>query len=158
MPRVYTVAFIGQAVTTAVDLFEITPATNKPVRLLGMVLGEYTDYGDIQAEQLGLQILRGGTAGSGGGSPAKAPIDGVDTAAGFAAATVNTTLGGGSPTLIWADVWNEQVGYQIWWPEGCQPESNATLGPIQIRMTGSAGGTAPTDSITLNGTLVVQEV
>lgn len=154
MPRTYSVSFDTTAITTAIDLFEITPADDKPVRLIGMVLGQYTDSGDAQAEQLGIRVIRGyTTSGSGGVAPTPTPLDPTDTAAGFTAEACNTTVATtGTSVVCLADVFNVQAGYQIWWPEGCQPQANQGNTTIVVRMT------APADSITTNGTLYVQEL
>lgn len=154
MPRAYAVTFNAVAITAAQDLFEISPADDKPVRILGMVLGQYTDFGDAQAEQLGLSIIRGYTAsGSGGTAPTPSPLDGIDTAAGFAAEVNNTTVANtGTAVTLFSDVWNVQAGYQVWFPEGVQPQASQANTTIVVRMT------APADSITTNGTLFVQEV
>ena len=44
--RVYSVTFSAVAVTGAQDLFEITPADDKPVEIVGIELGQSSDAGD----------------------------------------------------------------------------------------------------------------
>lgn len=153
MARCYTVTFNAVAITAAQDLFEITPADDKPVNLLGLFLGQTTDFGDAQDETLGLQIIRGhATGGSGGSAPTPGPMDGIDTAAGFTAEVNNTTVATtGSTVTLWSDAWNVRAGYGLWFPEGTQPRASQANTTIVVRMT------APTDSITANGTLVVAE-
>lgn len=154
MPRTYAVSFNAVAITAAQDLFEISPADDKPVRLLGLVVGQYSDVGDANSENLGISIIRGYTAsGSGGSTPTPAPMDGIDTAAGFAAETNNTTVANtGTAVTLWSDVWNTQAGYVNWFPEGAQPQASQANTTIVVRIT------APADSVTTNGTLIVQEV
>lgn len=155
MPRTYTVNFNAVSVSAAQDLFEITPADDKPVRVLGIVVGQYSDVGDSASENLNIKISRGwGTSGSGGSSPTPSPLDPADSAAGFAAEVNNTTVAStGTEVVLFSDVWNTQAGYQMWFPEGVQPECSQASGAIlTVRIT------APADSITTNGTLFVQEV
>lgn len=155
MPRTYTVPFTAVAITAAQDLWEITPADDKPVRILGLVIGQYTDVGDAASENLSVKISRGwGTSGSGGSAPTPSPLDPADSAAGFTAETNNTTVAStGTEVVLFSDVWNTQAGYAQWFPEGAQPECSQANGAIlTVRIT------APADSITTNGTIFVQEV
>lgn len=155
MPRTYTANFNAVSVSAAQDLFEITPADDKPVRVLGLVVGQYSDVGDAASENLNIKISRGwGTSGSGGSAYTPSPLDPVDTAAGFSAEVNNTTVAStGTEVVLWSDVWNTQAGYQVWFPEGAQPTCSQANGAIlTVRIT------APADAITANGTLVVQEV
>lgn len=153
MPRYYTVTFNAVAATAAQDLFEITPADDKPVTILGWALDQTSDFGDAQAEQLGLQVIRGYTgSGSGGSSATPGPLDGIDTAAGFAAEVNNTTLAAtGTGVVLWSAGWNVQAGCRDFLPEGMQPRCSQAQTSIVLRQT------APADSITLNGTLFVAE-
>lgn len=154
MPRTYAVSFNAVSVSAAQDLFEITPADDKPVRLLGLVVGQYSDVGDSNSENLGISVIRGYTAsGSGGTTPTPVPLDSVDTAAGFTADMNNTTVANtGTALTLHSDVWNTQAGYAYFWPEGMQPQASQANTTIVVRIT------APADAITANGTLYVQEV
>lgn len=154
MARTYTVPFTATAITAAQDLWEITPADDKPVKILGLVIGQYTDVGDAASENLSVKISRGwGTSGSGGTTPTPSPVGQADAAAGFTAEANNTTVAStGTEVVLFSDVWNTQAGYQMWFPEGCQPGcSQATGAILTVRIT------APADSITANGTLFVSE-
>ncbi len=92
--RTYSVIFSAVAVTAAQDLFEISPADDKPVEIVAIEIGQKTsDSGDAADELLQLSIIRGFTAsGSGGSAPTPGPLDNIDTAAGFAAEVNNTTV------------------------------------------------------------------
>src|SRR5690242_16165892 len=91
-PRVYTVTFQAVAITVSQDLFEITPADDKPVQFLGLFLAQNTDVGDAQDEILRWSVIRGfTTSGSGGSAPTPRPTKRSDAAAGFAAEVNNTT-------------------------------------------------------------------
>ena len=153
MPRVYTVQFNAVSISAAQDAFELTPADDKPITLLGLVLGQYSDVGDAASENLGVKISRGwATSGSGGSSPTPVPLDGIDTAAGFTAEVNNTTVASaGTEVVLWSDVWNTQAGLPIWFPEGCQPRCSQAQTMMTVRIT------APADAITANGTAVVME-
>ena len=154
MARTYTVPFTAVSVSAAQDLWEITPADDKPIRVLGLVLGQYSDAGDANAEILSVKISRGwGTSGSGGTTPTPSPVDPADAAAGFATEMNNTTVAStGTEVVLFGDTWNTQAGYQMWFPEGTQPECSQANGAIlTVRIT------APADAITANGTLFVSE-
>ena len=153
MARVYTVQFSGVATTAQTDLFEITPADDKPVDILGLFIGQTTDVGDAQDENLQIQIIRGHTtSGSGGSAPTPAPVDPIDTAAGFTAEVNNTTVASaGTAVTVHTDVWNGRAGYANWWIPGTEPRATQANTTIVVRMS------APADSITLSGTLYVRE-
>lgn len=153
MGRIYTVSFEAVAVSVAADLFEITPADDRPVTLLGWSLDQTSDFGDAQAEQLGIKVVRGfTTSGSGGSAPTPVPLEPNDAAAGFTAETCNTTLATtGTTTTPWAGGWNLQAGCRDFLPEGMQPKATQANTTIILRQA------APADAITLSGTLWVLE-
>jgi hypothetical protein len=156
MARTYTVQFDNVSVSAAQDLFEISPADDKPVSIVGLFLSQtgVADIGDAAEECLPVQIIRGFTSsGSGGSAPTPTPVDGVDTAAGFAAEVNNTTVATtGTTTTLHSDNFNVRVGYQNWWPEGTEPQASQANTTIVVRLT-----RAPADAITLSGTLYVRE-
>ena len=130
MGRVYAVTFEGTAVTAQVDFFELTPADDKPVRLLGLLLSQSSDVGDAAEEILRIKVIRGHTTGgSGGSAPTPAPVNPSDAASGFAAETLNTTIASVGTTVdLLADAFNIRTGYQLWWtpstpspPDFCTP-------------------------------------
>lgn len=155
MGRVYSVVFEGVATTVAADLFEISPADDKPVKLLGMVLGQSSDVGDAAEEVLRFEIIRGyTTSGSGGSAPTPIPMRSTDPAAGFAAEVNNTTgASAGTAVILMADTFNIRSGYQIWFPPECQPEASQANTTILVRLMA-----APADSLTMSGTLFVEEL
>ncbi len=152
--RVYSVVFSAVAVTAASDLFEISPADDKPVEILGLELGQTSDTGDAADEQLQISIIRGFTSsGSGGSAPTPVPVDPAFAAAGFAAEVNNTTVATtGTTTTLHTSAWNVRAGYIQWFAEGCQPKATQGNTTILVRMT------APADSITMSGTLWVREL
>ena len=152
--RIYTVTFAATAVTAQVDLFEVRPADDKPLEVIGLFLGQSSDAGDAQAELLAYSVIRGFTAsGSGGSTPTPAPLNRSDTAAGFSAETLNTTLANtGTTVTLWADTFYVQAGEKLWLPEGAEWEASQADTSIVVRLAA-----APGDSLTMSGTLVVRE-
>lgn len=152
--RIYTVIFSAVAVTAQVDLFEIRPADDKPVEIMGLFLGQSSDFGDAQAELLAYSVIRGfTTSGSGGSTPTPAPLNRSDTAAGFSAETLNTTLATtGTTATLHADTFHVSAGEKLWLPEGCEWEASQADTSIVVRLAA-----APADSLTMSGTLYVRE-
>jgi hypothetical protein len=157
MPRMYTVTFENVALAAAQDLFEITPADDKPVRLAALFLanvGGTADAGDAQEEMLRLVVRRGYTSsGSGGSAPTPTPVVASDAAAGFAAEVNNTTLATtGTTTDVHADGWNVRVPYQMIWPPELRPQVSQAQTSLVVRLLA-----APADSITCSGTAYLLE-
>lgn len=152
--RYYTVAFDNVAVTAAQDLFEIGPADDKPVELVGLFLGQSSDVGDAAEEILRWSIVRGhATSGSGGSAATGRPLDRSGPAAGFAAEVNNTTIASaGTGVTMHHGACNVRVGEQIWWPEGCSPEASQADGLIVVRLLST-----PADSLTMSCTLYLRE-
>jgi hypothetical protein len=154
MGRQYSVIFSAVAVTAAQDLFEITPADDKPVRIRGLFIGQSTDAGDAQDEMLQVSIIRGFTAtGSGGSAPTPAPLSSIDAAAGFTAEVNNTTVANtGTSVTLHTDTFNVRAGYAMWFPPDTCPAASQANTTIVVRIT------APADSLTMSGTLYVEEL
>lgn len=155
--RVYTVVFAAVSVSAAQDLFEISPADDKPVELVGLCLYQVgnSDVGDAAEECLRVNVIRGhSTGGSGGTAPTPRPVKRTDPAAGFAAEVNNTTIASaGTGVTLHEGSFNVRVGDVFWWPEGCEPDAGQGDTTIVVRLP-----TAPADAITLSGTLYVREV
>lgn len=156
MPRMYTVIFRAVAVTAVQDFFELSPAANKPIRLVRLKLSQYSDAGDAQDELLSYSIFRvpaTATSGSGGSSPTPQLVDATAASAGFSAEVNNTTVATTSGTLVelMADAFNVRAGLDVpFEPEGRFEAVNATL--LCVRLNA-----APADSLTMNGTVWVEE-
>lgn len=155
MGRMYTVEFDNVAVTTAVDHFEITPADDKPVAIHGVILTQSSDVGDAAEEILRVRIIRGyTTSGSGGAAPTPRPLSPLDTAAGFTAETNNSTLATtGTTNELYSLAYNIRSGLELWFPPEARPlvtQANTTL---VVRLLA-----APTDSLTMSGTLIAEEL
>lgn len=124
MSRIYTVPYAGTLTNAGADadLFEISPADDKPCRLRGLILAQTSEVADAAEEGLRISIIRlPATVTSGNGSSVTpAPIDSHAAAAGFAAeangATVATTSG--SAVTVEEFAWNIRVSpLERWWPD-----------------------------------------
>jgi hypothetical protein len=154
MGRLYTVSFSKVATTVAADLFEITPADDKSIEIIGLFIANNSDFGDAQAENIPYKVIRGNTtSGSGGTAPTPRPLDRNGPAAGFTAEVNNTTAASaGSPLDLHASAFNVAVGEALWLPEGCGWQASQADTLIVVRLA-----SAPADSIELSGTLYVKE-
>lgn len=152
--RYFSVPFSAVTVSAAQDLFELTPADDKPVEIVGIELGQTSDSGDAQDEQLQISIIRGHTtSGSGGSAPTPSPLDPNSAAAGFTAEVNNTTIASAGTTVtLQTGAWNVRAGYINWFPEGCRPRATQANTTLVVRQT------APADAITMSGTLYVREL
>lgn len=155
MPRIYSVSFENVAVTASQDFFEISPADDHPVVLLGMNIDQFTDVGDAAEEMLRYKIIRGhATSGSGGSAPTPRPMDPGDAAASFAAEVNNTTIAStGTAIDLMAGAFNIRSGLFVMFPPELQCMSNQAAGLIVVRLMA-----APADSLTMSGTLWVAEL
>lgn len=152
--RTYSVIFSAVSVSAAQDLFEITPADDRPIEIVGIELGQSSDAADAQDELLQISIIRGHTtSGSGGSAPTPGSMGPNAAAAGFTAEVNNTTIASAGTTVtLQTGCWNVRAGYINWFPEGCRPMAGQGNTTIVVRQT------APADSITMSGTLYVREL
>lgn len=152
--RVYTVVFDAVAITAAQDGFEITPADDKPIEILRILMGQTSDSGDAQDEQIQMKIVRGNTtSGSGGTGPTPQPLSPGDAAAGFTAEVNNTTqASSGTAVTLVATAWNVRAGLDLWFAEDERPRASQTNTTIRIALT------APADSLTTSATIWVREL
>lgn len=159
MSRVYAVSFENVAVGTAAqDLFELSPADDKPIRILGIILsnvGGAADAGDAQEELIRLTLKRGHTSsGSGGSAFTPLALDPSDAAAGFAAEINNTTVASaGTAVVLLADGWNIRIPYQLFFTPETQPQANQGNTTIVLRSESTLA-----DAITMSGTIYVEEL
>lgn len=150
--RAYSVVFTDIAVTTAKTLIELIPAANKPVEIIGIEIGQTTEFGDAADETLKLTITRGAATTGTGTAATPAPMGPADTAAGVTA-KVNMTAEstGGTEVVLWNSAYNVRAGYIQWFPEGCRPTSvNGSLLLLKQSL--------PADSVTFSGTLYLREL
>ena len=131
MPRVYRVPFTG-TITAAggdTDWIALTPADDKPIRLMGWFVGQSSEVGDAAEENLRI-TLRFMTAtvtvtgGTGVTPVACRPGTGDVVAAGFTATANSTTVAttSGTSTIMEELAWNERnTPWERWIPEECRP-------------------------------------
>lgn len=154
--RVYSVVFGAVSVSAAQDFFEISPADDKPVQLVGITFDQtgVADIGDAAEEFLRWTVIRGhSTGGSGGSAPTPRPMAPNDPAAGFASEVNNTTVASaGTGVTLHEGAFNVRGPYIFWWPDGTEPGATQGNTTIVVR------GVAPADAITLSGTLYVREL
>ena len=152
--RTYSVICNAVAITAAQDLFEITPADDKPCEIVSIEIGQTTEAGDAADEMLGVQIIRGFTgSGSGGTAATPAPMRPADTAAGFTAEVNNTTLANtGTTATLHSAAFNVRAGWMFIPPLDARPVVNQGNTTMVVRLT------APVDSVTFNATMVVREL
>jgi hypothetical protein len=157
MGRKYGVPFDNVSVSAIQDAFEVSPAANKPLKILGFTIGQTgnSDVGDAAEEILAFHLVRGHTtSGSGGSSVTPVPLNPNDAAAGFTAEVNNTTIASaGTTTTIHTQTFNVRLGLDYMYPPGYEPivhNGNTSLVGRLVR--------APADAITLSGTLLVEEM
>lgn len=165
MPRgVYTVEFNNITANNAdgdFDFFEIDPATEKPVELVSISIGQASEIGDAQEEFIRWAVLRfsGGTFTSGGEvSTTPRLTDPFDQAASFAAEAMNSNgtaaSSSGTTVRLWSGTFNIRAGLDwIWVPED-RPKCDGTA---QSAMVVRCESTV-TDDITFSGKLTVKEL
>jgi hypothetical protein len=152
--RIYTIPMDAVAVTAVQDLFEIVSGSAAVTRLLAVYVGQSSDAGDAEDEQLRVQIIRAAsTSGSGGASVTPAPLFAGDTAFTGTAERNNTTQAtGGSPVTLLADTFNVRAG----WVYRPTEREIITIAP-SVRLA-IALPAAPADSLTMSGYCVIEEI
>lgn len=155
MGRIYTAQFNEIAVTALQDLFEIVAPADAVVIIHDFLIAQRTDFGDAQAEIMGV-ILRSGqtTSGSGGASITPAPINLGDAAFGGTVER-NNTIKASAGTIVthYSGAWNIRMPLR----EIFTPETRPVLSPSR-RATLELIGTAPADSLTMSGTITFEEI
>lgn len=154
---VYTVVFDQQTIAAAsgdYDLWELTPADDKPIEIVAILLGNKSEVGDAQDEMLAISIVRGNATSGNGTSTTPQPLDPSDGAASFTAETVaSTPASAGTAVNLLCDTFNVRAGYPQVLPEVMRPKVSQANTLMCVRLT-----TAVTDDLTLSGTLWVREL
>lgn len=163
MGRIYAVPFNG-TVTAAggdTDLWSFQPASNKPILLRGFTLGQTTEFGDAQEEEMRITVKllpATFTVGSGGSSvTAKSPQNStLDPTWGFTARTNDTTVATSSGTVeIKGEFgWNERnTPCDYWWPDAAFCPGAFNGQGLVIR-----NETTLADDLTFSGVAYVEEM
>jgi hypothetical protein len=153
----YTIVFNDVAVTAIQDLFEALAPADAAMILHKLEISQRTEVGDAQAEMLDISVRRvtgAPTSGSGGTAPTPAPGPG-DSAAGITAEVNNTTqLTGGTNTILAKKEFHVASGLE--WLLTPEERALYTFSPSTRLLVELE--TAPADSITMSGTMLVEEV
>lgn len=154
MSGVFTVSFAGVAVAAQQDLFELVAASAKPLAILALHLSQSSEVGDAQEESLSILIKSGQTtSGSGGTAPTPVATDTSNSAASFTAEVNNTTKASAGTILQHAAYnWNVRMPFDLIFT----PEQQLLMAAGR-RCTVELAST-PADSITVSGTIWVQEI
>lgn len=152
MSGIYTVQFSGIAATAAQDLFEIT-SVGKPIVLLAFNISQTTELGDTAEEQLLVRVRSGQTTTGNGTAYTPVPTDSSNSASSFTAKTNGTTLASGGTIVTHCPyAWNVRMPLiEVYTQE--QQLLMAVNRRFTIELTND-----PADSITINGTVWVQEI
>jgi hypothetical protein len=151
---VFSATFNAVNVTAAQDVFEIAAPADSMVLIREIVLGQYSDAGDAQDELLSILLIRGHTTtGSGGSTPTPVNFYPRSRAA-LSTVKCNDTgvaANGTTATLV-ADAFNVRAGWVHRPPDrrGCIVLDKGQRLVARI--------TAPVDALTMNGTLIFEEV
>ena len=156
--RQYSVKFSAVAVTAAQDLFQVLASTTKIARILGWHLHQHTDVQDAAEEILRIGTVRGvGTVtdGSGGTTPTAQPICNSDANFGGTIEANNTTrMAAGTGTLEELEEygWNIRIPWtHFYTPELCPVITAGERWTLALLA-------APADSVTVSGTLWLEEI
>ena len=154
--RIYRLPLVATAVTAAaIDLAEINPNTSQMLKLLGVRLGQSTELGDAQDEELIVSLVTGfSTGGSGGvGSTTAVPDDVGDSAFGGTCKTFSTTqaVSGTTVTRV-LGTWKLIGGEFLWLPVPLTENPGGIWIPYNTRAVIRIP--APADSVTIAGEVI----
>jgi hypothetical protein len=154
MGRRYTVQFNGVAVTAQQDLFELVAPADAVVIIHDIHLSQLTEVGDAAEEQLSILLKSGQTtSGSGGSAPTAIPIEFGDAAFGGTCEANNTTkASAGTIVTHLAWNWNVRMPFDVVFT----PETRPVLSPSRRGTLELA--TTPADSITMSGSMTIEEI
>lgn len=149
----YTLVAPMTAQTVSIDLFELNAPSDSCVLILSGYIGQVSDFGDAQAENLKIQFIKGfTTSGSGGSALTPMPSQHGFAAAGGSYEANNTTLAtSGTNLTMHEDAFNVAIGYNL----RDLPEEFKMLSPSERVVVRIA---APADSLTMGGTLNIIEI
>jgi hypothetical protein len=157
MGRMYSIPFAAVAVTAQQDFFEITAAAGKPVIVHSIEIEQSTEVGDAMEEGLSILLKRGTsatTSGSGGTADITTPaVCSGDAADGMTVDINNTTkMSGGTILTLRAWNWNVRIPFfKVFTPETRPVIAGGERLTVEL-------ATTPADSITVSGTMMVEEL
>jgi hypothetical protein len=152
--RVYICPIDAVAVSAVQDPFEINSASTISLALLSVFIGQSSDAGDAEDEQLRVRIIRDhSTSGSGGSSGTAVPARKGDAAFGGTVEINNTTPAtGGSPIILPCDCFNVRGG-MVHRPTELEIATIHGGGRIVVNFPA-----APADALTVSGYIVFAEL
>lgn len=161
--RMYRVPYTGTLSNAGgdSDLLSLQPADDKPVQLVGWIIGQSSEVADVQEENLRITVRHMTatvTIGSGGSAVtpvARRPGTSDVVAAGFTARCNDTTVSttSGTSTIMEEMAWNERsTPWERWIPEELRPF--AVQGEVLIIRMEST----PVDDLTVEMTFFVEEL
>lgn len=142
MSRVYTVPFQGTMTAAGGDteLFYLKPAADKPVRVRGFRLCQFSEVGDAAEENIRISIIwlpATVTASSGGTAVTPVDVDRIaNTTAGFTARCNDSTVATTSGTAVTLEelAWNERATpFEFRWLDEREMPSAANASALVIR-------------------------
>lgn len=151
MGRFYSIVGNASVSSGPQDILEITAPSDAILVWHYFMLGQTTDFGDAEEENLRVQYLRGVTSGSGGSASVFNRLLAGDNVTGATGEEFNSTIStGGTVNGRW--VWNVRIPLELIFT----PEMRLILPP-------SATGvfrvvTSPADAITCEFHAVIEEV
>lgn len=160
MSRIYTVplSFTYTNAGGDFDIAYVTPADDKPIKIVGWSISQSSEVGDAQEENIRISLIRLGptvTAPSGGSSVTPVPVDPADAAAGFTARAGDSTVAttSGTATTVAEYGWNERATpWSEWFPDPEMRPKCPQGSAIVLR-----GQSTVADDITMQVTLWVEE-
>lgn len=152
--RLYAVTIDAVAVSALQDLFNVTATSGMALRIHSLTLGQKTLTTWEGKQVLCKRMPATVTAGSGGSVATPRPLINGDAAATFTAHINDTTpmTTNGTAVALYSDVWHFLNGL-LWLPP---PEHRPIIAPSQGFAV--ALPTAPSGSMTVSGTLIVEEL
>lgn len=161
MSKIWAVPFTSviAAADGDVDLWELTPGDDRPIRLRGFRLGQITEVQDAAEEGLRISVKRmTATVTSGSGGAAGAPENPAQSAEAptFASETDNGTVATttGATEVLDEIGWNNRnTPYETWYPDIDYAPTARQGEVIVIRQE-----TTPADDYTFAGTAWVEEI
>lgn len=159
MSRLYWVDLPPTEVTGSIDLVELVPLINKPIRIIETRIGQTSDFGDAAAENLTLLWVRGHSVlGSGGTAITPTPNGSPRTAASFTVTVFNTTIASGGTAVNGPrEFFNIALGVKNSLELG-KFEAKSTDVSLVLRIIDANPGTAPLDTLTVHGSILVEEM
>lgn len=157
MGRMYAIPFYDTIDAGAQhDLVEITAPSDAIVVVHGIRVGQQT-LGPLTTEDvLGLgELVRLGSSGSGGSGGSATPLESGDAAFGGSVEINNSTLGG-TPTDVYAEVFNLLAG----WFYTPTPEQRIVVSPsgiLALRITNPTNATTGSN-VDFGGIVTVEEI